>query len=357
MGFFRDNQELYNAIRDAETDEDRGVVLLDYLMSNLDSGYEPDTVELPRYEDEIVPRVEEELGADALDIELVRYEDADQFLYDMVTETIYRTPMVDALGGVARAMDSGLTTRMTASAQLGLFKTVVSTLGSKLASRIGGAAGPYGEHLSEGTPETEVLAYNTPGIEKIAEKAGEPYEEVWDYVLTHETIHAFQFALYPGLLEDRRDFVDDQASMLENPSNILGGDSSERSEDTVTGIGETLSDPLSLLDNLGPDLSDMEIPSMTLIEGHAEFYTDRIMEKDIREQASQESGLMGGLLKRVTPLGSKQDQYREGKELFEALHERGGDEYVHYTMEHPPETMEEIRNPEQWADHVERQLS
>lgn len=360
FGNFGDHEELYRNLETAETDRERGAAFIEYALSDLDSGYEPEQVDIQRYEEEIVPHIENELGLEAPDIELLKYEDSDQLLYDTITGTLTNTPVSDFLGQNMTPNPADPMSRAMTTVHANLFKTLASTLGPKFASRIGGVADPYGEHLTENVPDHEVIAYSVPGVNTMSDKTGESYDDTRDYVLTHEGIHSFQFAAYPNLLEARRDFIEETVGDMENTPGMGGGitlgDLMQNPEDVLGGSPmDLLKNPGSLLDGLKPD---MEMPEMTLIEGHAEFYTDRITDIDMREQAEankEDSGPLGDLIGDLTGLSAKKDQYVEGKELFEALHDRGGNEYVDYTMRNPP-TMEQIRDPEGWTDHVESQL-
>jgi hypothetical protein len=55
-------------------------------------------------------------------------------------------------------------------------------------------------------------------------------------------------------------------------------------------------------------------------------------------------------------MSSKKQQYDQGAEFFETLHDRGGDAYIRDTMNNPPDSMDVFQDPEARGDHVAAQL-
>jgi hypothetical protein len=329
MGYFVDENVLYDDIRTAETDQERGAALLEHLVAGLDTGYEPehsDAVQ-QRYDEEIAPRIEDELGLETPETEVLRYRDSDQLMYDVVT-ALGETPVAEFVGAGAEDMlpeNTGMIEGLTVRAGNEVNAAAMTKLGSAIGEQIGGITDPYAEQLSGTESDHETIAYNLPGVHRMADDTGLPAEEVLDYILIHEGIHAVQSSAHQPTIDARRDTIDEIMGVLENP--------------------EQLTDAVSL-----------EMPSMTLMEGHAEFYTDRIADTPIRSESTDTGPdtVMEYILEII--MGPKREQYEQGAEFLQAVHDRGGDEYVQYTMNHPPESMEVFQHPDQWADHIDEQL-
>ncbi len=338
-----DTESFYNDVRAAETDRERGEVLMEYHVSHLDSGYDPEPVDEDWYHEDIVPGIEEELGLEVPEVDVFRYEDSGQFVYDTFTASIDNGPLLELLGQVVERMvpdeDTDRKTR--------LFHDAVTQFnlapGRKAMSLMGE------EVCGVAEPEAGWIGYNVSGNQNRAERTGHTFDDIRDVVMVHETVHAIQFSEYPEVLDARQDAMREVKQYAEDP---VGQVRESLYETDVTMI---VSDPVSVLHDT---LNVLAMPSMALVEGHAEFYMDRIADADIRAEFEMDDldGLEGEL-HRFTPRGAKKAQYHDGKAFFQTLHERGGNEYVHYTMQHPPESMYAIRNPEKWADHVEQELS
>lgn len=337
-----DEKAFYEDIRAAETDRERGEIVMEYLVSHLDRGYEPDKVDADWYED-IANDVEDATGLEAPDVAVKGYDDGGQMLYDSMSGMVPETPLYDFLGKQAEQMvpeeDDDWPTRFTYDINLQQELVPGRMVITQFSDGVCGVADPSGD----------VVRYSVPGIEQRADQTDNDYEDVRDTVMAHETVHAVQIAEYTELFDGRMDALDGTDDILDDPLGAL----TEILRDV--DMEQVRTDPESVLHDV---VNPMANPAMTLIEGHAEFYMDRAADTDLREDGEMERpDSISGKLWELTPMGAKKAQYRDGKNFFETLHDRGGNEYVHYTMQHPPDSMYDIRNPEQWADHVEEQLS
>lgn len=331
MGYFIDEEALYDDVRAAETDHERAEALLHHMVADLDSGYEPERPDAAqrKYDEEIAPQIEDELGLETPETEVLRYKDSEQLAYDVVT-SLANTPLGEFYGKTAEQMlpeNTGVIGGITTKASNEVNAAALTKLARGMSKRISGIMDPYATSLSGEETEQETIAYNLPGVHKMADKVDKEPEEVLDYVLTHEGIHTVQSVEHQPTVDARRESVEDIVALMDNP------------EEMMQDAG-----------------SIMEMPSMTMIEGHAEFYTDRVCEDDIHSQASEEGPetLAGYILSII--MAPKKRQYEQGAEFFETLHDRGGDEYVQYAMNHPPDSMDVFEQPDAWADHIEEQL-
>lgn len=331
MALFVDFGQLYDDLQAAETDQERGATYVQHLFGALDSGYEPDQVDTDWYREQVAPEIETALGLDVPEPEILRYEDSDQLIYDVMTAMQTESGLAAAaaadIDDELPGSDDGLLTRLrkyaTVEAEAGVTAKGMSILGEAM----GGITDPYGDHLGPGTPPTETIAYTPKGIAGIADRYDVDTDTARDYIFTHEGIHTVQFDEYDTLLEMRRDGIRSMVDALMAPD------------------GPSFDDAMD----------DVVLP-MTLIEGHAEFYTNRLYPEFDRDEAEQEFDPLLELAIWYFGFDDKLEQYKQGEAFFETLHDRGGDRYVHYTMHNPPNSLDALEQPDRWADHVERQL-
>lgn len=97
------------------------------------------------------------------------------------------------------------------------------------------------------------------------------------------------------------------------------------------------------------DLENIPIENYgMIIEGHAEFITDKIFREHFNWERPEENySASEKLLRKFYGLDAERDKYEAGSELFEEIHELGGTEAMALALENPPEG-EEIHGPEKW---------
>lgn len=360
MGYFIDVESCYEDIRAAETDEEQGRALMHHYMSGLDSGQEPEQVEPQRYEDVVVPQIEDALGVETPETEILEYDDGQQLMYDVTMEMSDAFGIFESVGKGAEQLlpeNNGRIAQKMNEIALEANAAASTILYGNMGDGVAGIADPYGDHLEDGQVETETMAYSLPGIENMAESTGTSTEFMWDYVMTHEGIHTVQMAEYPELMQQRRDSIEDMKSLWEDPIKF--------SVDALDNV-----DPIELVRTLQNDRRAaatqvaeayieefkecMSVPSMTLMEGHAEFNTDKAYDIDLRSQ-EEDDGSKDIVTKIIdeTIMKPKKEQYEEGKEFFEVLHDAGGREYIHNAMKNPRVTSDHLDDPEALVQKLE----
>lgn len=92
---------------------------------------------------------------------------------------------------------------------------------------------------------------------------------------------------------------------------------------------------------------------MTVLEGHAEFFSNTIAAKILSGFKIQRRDW---LLRWFDKLygGLPEDPYQTGAKFIEYLYKKGGSSLANLPLEIYPESMEEIKNPEKYIERVRK---
>lgn len=329
-----------------DADEDEKQEMLEEIMggdgdgpspvASLDVGEEPDEVEDHVYLNDIVPDIEDATGLEHPDDPvIVEYENGSQMLYDSMQDMIDQEQAMEQ-------MQDGLKELQQDLQGLGTLGTV-KRVGS-VAKRVGQNAlrNTKGlEYMSErvmGVTDAGVVSGDAPtvavdddvsqiaiakgNIERLAEENDIDPDLLERYVKTHEGIHKTDFYNYPNLNEKREELTEEMSGAM-----FASKAEWDAAQDRVQAL-------------------------MAVTEGHAEYVTNQIFEdEDIEFDRSYDVWDMAKI--KALGLDQKMRQYQEGEVFIEHLYEEGGAELANQALEHPPESMDEIRNPDQWMDRVD----
>lgn len=305
-------------------------------LSSLDVGEEPEEVDDEEYINEIVPEIEEATGLEHPDDPVViEYENGGQMLHDAMEGAVDQQQAMEQ-------MQEGLEELQQDVSGMGTMDTV---------KRVGYVAKRLGQNALRNTKGLEYMAERVAGITEASIVGGDaPTVAVDDdvsqiaiakeniqrraeendidpdllerYVKTHEGIHKTDFYNYPNLNERREELTDEMQGALFA--------SQEDWEDVKDGMQAF----------------------MAVVEGHAEYVTNEIYEgEDLEFDRSYD--LMDRVKLKALGLEEKMAQYSEGAEFIEHLYDEGGADLANQALEHPPESMDEIYDPEQWMDRVD----
>lgn len=243
---------------------------------------------------------------------------------------LFKDPtLADAIGNVARTMVLSVQTLRALPALvqrvLGLYDVFV--------------------FKSDASPVKETtLSVVEPNVRRYAERSHILYEDMLVSVALHEEIHARQFYAVPSLGEKK--------AALSKEHSILGC----MAEDWP----ELRDVPRDQVRKRLLVAEDCMTSLMSVVEGHADYYTERVLEQvfgqrgyqyynalmDIRKESL--SAKMRKLWWDLTqhPLAKKGEQYTDGAAFFERVREVMGDGASRHCLENPPRNMRELLNPD-----------
>ncbi len=300
-------------------EDKNGNTPLEEIIGFLDEGETPVEVEDNFYNNVIRPVIEDETGLEHPDeFEMMEYESGRQIMYDVLNSTAEvieeDAPRVDT-----NTLDPSWRNNPKMKAMMVAAEGAIWASRKMLESFSDNMMGVADLDMITMDPEkVPDMAYTTDNIAKFANRQDIGYNAAEAYVKTHEGIHLAQFHTHPELQERRLEIM--------------------KSDEPNPG-------PLDV------DLEEIQ-GLMSVIEGHAEFYTNKAFDTIANVEVDREGGLKKKLLKKVHPLyRMAHRQYEDGSDFIETLHKQGGDWLTEKALENPP-TTEEIDNPGQWIERT-----
>lgn len=167
------------------------------------------------------------------------------------------------------------------------------------------------------TLEDEIIGYVPENIMDFADRQDIEPEEADQYVKTHEGIHVIQSHSFPQIQRRRRD-------VLERGLDIENSETVEDFKEEIQAV-------------------------MTAIEGHAEFFTNKVAEERYALEIGRDLSLKQDIIYRIFGMKEKREQYRKGSELIGQLYDLGGPELAHEPLRNPPERLEELEDLDRWT--------
>lgn len=153
-------------------------------------------------------------------------------------------------------------------------------------------------------------------IKKLAKKRNLDFQIVEKYVVIHESIHDLQTSIFP---------VEDYRKTL--------------AKEFFTKKDSSSQEKLGAL--------------MTVIEGHAEFFTNKLAKELWPEiQFRKKKGFLQKMVNKALGLEGKTKQYEIGSHFIGYLYQKGGLTMANLPLTNLPFSMDEIKNPETYLKRV-----
>ncbi|MFB6088685.1 MAG: zinc-dependent metalloprotease [Candidatus Aenigmatarchaeota archaeon] len=310
------NKEIWEKEMDKTREVTLEDTLLNILLGSNSADKEPQIIEPSYLEEETIPAIEHTLGIKLNDTyQIQKFPDGKSLLRRTFSN------MIDKYRDVyCEENDISLTSRFKNSL-INLFKIPYQRKQiSYMSDRVMGTSdidvlfddiGVLEHELPEAIGIVHRNIEEFSDNKEISPKLGEKY------TITHETIHKGQKRNFPDVEDKRGDLIRKKFSGVEDQEQI---------EDKLNAY-------------------------MSALEGHAEFFTNQIFEDQI-EDLERNYNFRQKFWTKFYGLEPVIERYTKGSEFIDQLYREGGTELANLAIERPPESMEEIENPEQYIERI-----
>ena len=298
-----------------DAEEDREFIE-DTLLGFLDGNEPVREVRDPYYTLETVDVIEEELGLEhPEDVSFLEYPSGQQMIYDAITQLIENNglygEMEESFDEDSSQSFSLLRDPITIAKGIAKYLWMRKKINFQ-ANRVMGIH-ELNKFTNGGFPVTlneEIIGYVPDNIGRFAERHDTDEEMALQYVKTHEGIHVVQSYNFPGIRERKAELIDSVAEI-------------ERE---------------AVPEDVGDEIQAM----MTVVEGHAEYFTNKIVEDRYDIEIDRNTSLKQDTINRIFGFKEKRDQYLEGSNLIAELYDIGGLDLAHEPLRDLPQSMEDI---------------